>query len=96
MSALCEIFHFRGGEGQSNGPLVRQRGRHTPVPGGGAGQMMFMEDGQKLNIVEREVRCPHDMEFAVKATIKHEADRKGKQRNRRQQKRDRVKPNELD
>ena len=59
MSALCEIFHFRGGEGQSNGPLVRQRGRHTPVPGGGAGHMM-----------EREVRCARDMEFAVKATIK--------------------------
>ena len=61
MSALCEIFHFRGGEGQCNGPLVRQRGRHTPVPGGGAGQTMVMEDGQKLNIVEREARCLHDM-----------------------------------
>ena len=77
MSAWCELFHFRGGEGQCNRPLVRQRGRHTPVPGGGAGHMMVMEDGQKLNIVEREVRCAHDMEFAVKATIELEANCRG-------------------
>ena len=89
MSALCEIFHFRGGEGQCTWALSQTAGEaHTSARG-----RSRSDDGYggwaeaKTSWRGRQGACMI-WGFAVKATIELEAGCKGKQRNGQQQERD--------